>query len=168
MAWSGVMQFNDGIDGIEMELYDKGNGVIRTGDGWFPISDFSVSETVQFKIDNTKEITPSDLDREIVKRAAAILSTEANWNRNDNRQCRPADKTWSIYCAMEAATTELAGAFHHRRPALEVVRVIIEDRTKDKKYQHRLMGYNNDPTTKLSDVQSVFAEALSKMTPSVK
>ncbi|HZS47215.1 MAG TPA: hypothetical protein VFC63_19230 [Blastocatellia bacterium] len=169
MAWSGVMQFTDGADGIEIELYDKGAGLIRTDDGWFPVTDFSISDkTVQFKIDNAKEITPSDLDREIVKRAAAILSIESNWNRNDNRQCRPTDKTWSIYCAMEEATTELAGAFHHRRPALEVVRVIIENRTKDKKYQHRLMGYNNDETTKLSDVQSIFAEALSQMNSSSK
>ena len=101
IVWSGVMQ-TDGTDAIEIEVYDKGVGAIRTSEGWFPVSDFAVSpKNIQFKIDEGQEVQPSDLDREIVKRAAAILSTESNWNRNDNRRCLPTDKTWGIYCAME-------------------------------------------------------------------
>ena len=69
----------------------------------------------------------------------------------------------SIYCADEQATIEVTGGFHHRRPALELVRVIVEERTKDKKYQHRLMDYNNDRTTTLADVKSLFAEALAQI-----
>jgi hypothetical protein len=30
-------------------------------------------------------------------------------------------------------------------------------------YHHRLMDYNNDPTTHLSDIQSLFNEALKRM-----
>ena len=71
--------------------------------------------------------------------------------------------TWSIYCAVERAQREIAGAFHHRRPAGELVREIVEDRTKNRNYQHRMMDYNNDATTHLSDVKSLFAEAVARI-----
>jgi hypothetical protein len=64
---------------------------------------------------------------------------------------------------MEKATVEVASAFHHRRPALQVVRAIVDERTANRRYGHRLMGYNNDPTTHLSDVQSLFDEALKRI-----
>jgi hypothetical protein len=52
--------------------------------------------------------------------------------------------------------------FHHRRPALEIVRAIVDERTKDRNYSHRLMDYNNDPTTHLTNVRTLFAEALAR------
>jgi hypothetical protein len=44
-----------------------------------------------------------------------------------------------------------------------VVREIVDQRSAGRKYDHRLMGYNNDPSTRLEDVQSLFAEALARM-----
>jgi hypothetical protein len=85
------------------------------------------------------------------------------WNRADNRKCPATATTWSIYCAVERAEIELAGAAHHRRPAQELVREIIEARTKTKKYEHRLMEYNNDPSTTLDDVRSLFTEAIGRI-----
>ena len=57
----------------------------------------------------------------------------------------------------------MTGGFHHRRPALELVREIVEARTKDRKYDHRLMDYHNDARTTLADVHSLFAEALARI-----
>ena len=151
-------------DDVEIELYDGGTGVIRTYNGWYAVSGFSAKDSsVRFQLDTAAEIAPNALDREIVRRADALLSSDAVWNRADNRKCDAAAKMWSIYCALEAATREVTGGFHHRRPALETVRVIVEERTKDRNYSHRLMDYNNDPSTKLTDVHSLFAEALAKM-----
>jgi hypothetical protein len=64
---------------------------------------------------------------------------------------------------MEKATIEVTGGFHHRRPALQVVRKIVEERAASRPYKHRLMDYNNDPTTRFADVQTLFAEALRRM-----
>jgi hypothetical protein len=98
-----------------------------------------------------------------IERTEAILSKDTAWNRADNRE-RPANATtWSIYCAMEKATTEVTGGFHHRRPALEVVRKIVDDKTATRNYHHRLMDYNNDPATSLNDVQTLFTEALKRI-----
>ena len=40
---------------------------------------------------------------------------------------------------------------------------MVEERTKDRKYNHRLMDYNNDSTTHLADVHKLFADALVKV-----
>src|SRR5207247_974755 len=52
---------------------------------------------------------------------------------------------------------------HHRRPAMEAVRVIIDERTASRGYEHRLMDYNNDSTTTLADVRSLFDVALGRL-----
>jgi hypothetical protein len=151
-------------DDVEIELYAGGAGVIRTYNGWYAVSGFSSkNSTIHFQVDTAKQIAPNALDREIVKRADALLSSDAVWNRADNRQCDAAARTWSIYCALEHATREVTGGFHHRRPALEIVRVIVEERTKDRNYSHRLMDYNNDASTHLDDVRTLFAAALARM-----
>lgn len=150
-------------DEVEIEIYSGGKGVIRTYNGWYDVTDFSASgDDVRFRVDTAREVAPNALDREIIQRADVILSSNDVWNRADNRKCPETATTWSIYCAMERATRELTGGFHHRRPALELVRVMVEERTKDRNYNHRLMDYNNDSTTHLTDVHKLFADALAK------
>jgi hypothetical protein len=162
-VWSGEMTDGDGTAPIQLEAYANG-GVFRTVYGWFYATNIvETPQGLRFDLDTTREVAPNDLDREIVQRAAAILSSEQVWNRNDNRRCAAGAPMWSIYCAMETATAELTGGTDHRRPALEVVREIVGDRTAGRNYHHRLMDYNNDPTTTLADVTSLFHEALARM-----
>jgi hypothetical protein len=95
-------------------------------------------------------------DREIVRRARAIIASPAQWNRADNRQCRPEAKTFSIYCALEKATIDAGLKFEHRGAALQEVRFVIDEISVDRNYEHRLMDYNNDPRTSFADMQQVF------------
>lgn len=163
LAHQTPAEITDSPDEFELEVYPGGSGVIRTYDGWFAVSGFSARDsTLRFQIDTSRQVPLSSVDRAIIERASAILASDAVWNRADNRKCPAGATTWSIYCALHDAQLEVAGGFHHRRPASEVVRVIIEERTKGKKYNHRLMGYNNDPSTHLEDVRSLFAEALAR------
>ncbi len=99
-------------------------------------------------------VTASDL--QIVKRARKILDSPSKWNRADTRVC-PADaKTFSLYCALEKATEEVTGNFKHRGAAMQEVRFVIDDIAPNRNYHHRLMGYNNDPSTTFADIQKVF------------
>jgi hypothetical protein len=149
---------------MEIEVYSGGSGVFRTAVGWFPVSGFvQARDTLKFDLDVTKQVPPNDLDRAVVQRAASILSSDAVWNRADDRDCKADARTWSIYCALERATVQVTGGFHHRRPALEVVRAIVDERAAGRGYEHRLMDYNNDPATHLQDVQSLFTEALARI-----
>jgi len=157
----GAADLDGAAEDVEIEVYEGGAGVIRTYRGWFAVAGFALQgSSPRFQIDLKGEVPPNDLDRQIIQRAAALIATEDVWNRADNRRCPAGARTVSIHCADRQATIEVTGGFHHRRPALELVRVIIEERTRDKKYNHRLMDYNNDSTTTLADVKSLFAEAL--------
>jgi hypothetical protein len=164
-VWAGVLTTEGNPDyPIEIEVYAQGAGVIRSEYGWFSVSGFaSDNSTVKFQIDASHEVAPGPLDRAILKRADAILSAADEWNRADDRKCPPAATSWSIYCASERATIEITGGFHHRRPALELVRQIVDERSKGRNYDHRLMDYNNDPSTTLADVHGLFAEAMSRI-----
>jgi hypothetical protein len=94
-------------------------------------------------------------DLEIVKRAREILDSPSKWNRADNRNCPETAKTFSLYCALEKATIEKSGNFEHRGAAMQEARFVIEEVAPNlNRYQHRLMDYNNDPTTTFADVQS--------------
>ncbi len=164
-VWAGDMTESGSPNWpLEIEIYAEGSGVLRSEYGWFPVSGFTVTAKVmRLQIDTFHPVPSNDLDRQVVQRAAAILSNEGAWNRADTRKCTPTDTKWSIYCAMKRATIEVTGGFHHRRPVLEVVRQIVDERSAGRNYDHRLMDYNNDPSTRLEDVQSLFAEALIRM-----
>jgi hypothetical protein len=96
-------------------------------------------------------------DVQIVQRARQILDSPAKWNRADDRNCPAGAKTFSLYCALEKATDEVSGNFEHRGAAMQEARFVIDDIAPNaSKYEHRLMGYNNDPTTTFADLQKVF------------
>jgi hypothetical protein len=100
-------------------------------------------------------ITQADL--KIVQRARKILNSPSKWNRADTRVCPPDAKTFSLYCALEKATDEVSGNFKHRGAAMQETRFVIDEVAPNRsKYEHRLMDYNNDPTTTFADIQKVF------------
>jgi hypothetical protein len=92
-----------------------------------------------------------------------VAGHPAVWKRAGDRKCPASATTWNIYCAVEIAEVQVTGGFHHRRPAMELLREIVDERTKTKTYDHRLMGYNNDPTTRLEDVRTLFAQAIARI-----
>ena len=163
--YAGDMRIQTGGVPVEIEVYAGGAGILRPeGLNWLVVVNVvSGSQALEFDVDPAKTVPPADLDRDIVTRAIAILSTESVWDRADDRQCSPEDKTWSIYCAMVRATMDVTGGIHHRRPAMEVVRQIVDERSAGRKYDHRLRDYNNDPSTTFADLRSLFAEAMTRL-----
>jgi len=105
--------------------------------------------------DANPPVTEADL--QIVRRAREILNSPAKWDRADNRECRPEQQTYSVYCALEKATREVSAKFEHRGAVMQQARFAIDEvLAKGNHYQHRLMDYNNDPKTTFADVQKLF------------
>jgi hypothetical protein len=112
-------------------------------------------------------VTKEDL--QILQRADKILSSEAVWNRQDTRVCQPEDKTWSLFCALQKASIEVLGSYDHRRVALQEVRFVIEELAKSKDLGgHRLMGYNNLPSTQFKDIKKVLKMATERVAARLK
>ena len=168
MIWRGDMTDADyGKAPIQLELYGGDDGILRTVYGWFPVSDFAATTTgFSFTLNGSQETPPNATDERIIELAATILWSASVWNRADNRICPESERTLSIYCAVEKAVEVITGgtgALVHRRPAMEVIRGLVDDRTAGRGYEHRLMDYNNDPRTTFADVQSLFVDALREM-----
>jgi hypothetical protein len=95
-------------------------------------------------------------DVKIVERAREILSSPSKWNRADTRVCPANAETFSLYCALEKATDEVSGNFKHRGAAMQEARFVVDEVAANRRnYKHRLMDYNNDPTTTFADIQNV-------------
>ena len=101
----------------------------------------------------------TDEDLKILERASQILTSATVWNRHDTRECKPQDKTWSLFCAMEKASLDVLGEYRHREVALQEVRFAVEDATKGIEFEHRMMDYNNLESTKFQDIKKILAVA---------
>jgi hypothetical protein len=105
--------------------------------------------------------TPEDL--RILERADLILSDSTQWDRADDRVCNASDTTWSLFCAVEKATAQVLGQYRHDdrmgQAATREVRRVIEDLNPGRQFAHRLMDYNNLPTTTFADVKHVLQVA---------
>lgn len=105
---------------------------------------------------------PAD-DIRILDRASELLSDENRWNRKDTRECPPRAQTLSLFCALHAASIEVLGQYDHRRAALEEVRLAIEELSNSRRFEHRLMDFNNLAATTFSDVKKVLAMARARI-----
>lgn len=162
-VWRGVLKYGKKkAPHIEIEHHQTGVAFARTTFGWFKITDWSRSDDIiEFVMHTDVRVAPSRLDYLIIQTARKILASEDDWNREDNRKCPEAATTWSIYCALILASVEVSGGYHHRRPALQVVRTVVQKRRERRsyRYRHPLMDYNNDKTTQIEDVGSLFDQA---------
>jgi len=113
-------------------------------------------------------VTTEDL--RILERADALLKDERAWNRNDDRECdddKAAGK-WSLFCALETACTEVLGEYDHRRAALQEVRFVVEEATRGRAFEHRLMDFNNLPETRFDDVKQVLRTSAQRIAARLK
>ncbi len=102
-----------------------------------------------------RPVTSEDL--RILTKANEILRDESVWNRQDDRECNDDDALgkWSLFCALEKACVDVLGQYDHRRVALQEVRFAVEDATRGRRFEHRLMDFNNLPETQFRDVRRV-------------
>jgi hypothetical protein len=103
-------------------------------------------------------------DLGIVRKADQLLSSEAVWNRHDTRECPAGAKLLSLYCALEKAIVDSGRQFEHRATVMEQVRLTVELAAPNA-YEHRLMGYNNDPDVTFADMKRMLRLAELRMSP---
>jgi hypothetical protein len=139
-------------------------GVLLTFFASFPRATLAQNTAVPSSADLERRDQPvTDEDLRILQRANRILASAAVWNRHDTRVCNPTDRTWSLFCALDKASLEVLGEYRHRQVALQEVRFAVEDATKGIEFEHRLMDYNNLPSTKFEDIKHVLKVATDRV-----
>jgi hypothetical protein len=119
-------------------------------------------------LERPKPVTTDDL--RILEKADALLEDASGWNRNDDRACDDDRATgkFSLFCALETACTEVLGEYDHRRAALQEVRVVVEETTQQRRFEHRLMDFNNLPETSFDDVKRVLRTSAQRVAARLK
>jgi hypothetical protein len=97
----------------------------------------------------------SEKDLRILTTAKTLIRDESVWDRTSSRDCTQQKHHFSLYCALHEASIREAGNFRHRRPAMQILRAEIEKVKPHSNYEHRLAGFNSDPTVKFSDLQHI-------------
>lgn len=160
----GTMEGKFPEDPKRFELLTSKPGVAKTPFGWFALQDALVSgDTMQLTISADEQLPPTIDDIRIIQRASMLLADPAKWNRRDDRSCPPDRQSWSLFCALQQATKEVADGVHYRQPALQAVRQEVAAVYGSHVSKHRLMEFNNDDTTTLTAVQGVLTKAQAKL-----
>jgi len=157
--WVGTVEGAARPQRIEIATYQYADGpkVIVRSRAWHLASRYAVSGNgLRLSWDEGSEAPPSAADLEIVEAAKAVLSSEAVWDREDDRNCENDKGVVSLYCALARATAEVMGRYQHRQPAMQAVRRVIATEWPERVIDHRLMSFNNDPRTSLGDVERLF------------
>ena len=96
--------------------------------------------------------TPSDV--RIAREALDLLSSSMAWNSRDTRDCPTGARTFSFYCAFVEASDRVIGDLQPRGAAMQEARLAVDAVAPGRKYEHRLMDFNNDPTVGYAGVLS--------------
>lgn len=102
-----------------------------------------------------KPATVAQTDVEIVKKVETILDSPAKWDRVSKTDCKPDAKTFTLYCAFEAASIAVTGNSHYEGPAIDEVDQLVKRTAPNAQHYNDQMNYNNDPGVTFDDVQKL-------------
>lgn len=147
----------------EVAAIDETIRLLRT----VPEDEFTEQEQAAFDVgvgllQNRERVVDQD-DLAIVAKARELMASEANWDRQDDRDCSTDDATVSLFCSLQFASRDVIGEYQHRRTGLQEVRFALQDATPGKDYEHRLRDFNNDPATTLPQVWAVLDTASARI-----
>ena len=118
------------------------------------------NQVVRFLVDDDPVVPVTEDDLQIIQLAKSMLSEEKYWNENGGRNCSDdlGNKSYSIYCAIKIASLEVENHYNHRNAALQKLRHLIELKFPDRKWNHRLMDFNNMDEVEYSDIVYILDE----------
>ncbi len=157
MLWEGSASENDlvwPIDVVSLRYADGDELLVLYEMGWFYVTEFDSSQVLIWNMAN--EAAPSGRDIQVLDIAKDFLNGGQSWNRADNRICPENAVAVSLYCALLRASEQVMGKPYHRQPAMQVIREIIGDRWPDRYSNHRLMEFNNHPSTRFTELEELF------------
>jgi len=118
------------------------------------------NQSISFTINNDPQVPVTKEDLKTIQLAKSLLSEEKYWNKEDDRNCEDdlANKSYSLYCALRVASLEIENRYNHRNAVLQKLRHLIEIKYPNKKWNHRLMYYNNMEETTYEDIVNILEE----------
>jgi hypothetical protein len=99
--------------------------------------------------------TVSRTDIEITKKVETLLDSPAKWDRVSKTDCKADAKTFTLYCAFQAASVAVTGNSHYDGPAAKEIEQLIRRMAPNVEHYGARMNYNNDPGVTFHDMQTL-------------
>ena len=181
--WRGNMSLRN--TEVAFEIAPAGNDsapgrlVLRTGVFWLPVKEWRQLDSAQSScaacdrrakdvllvLDLVNPPAATEDDTSILRSALAGLDRMATWSRQETQSCSSVDHAnTGLFCLLYGAVEQRMGRYHHRQPALDLVRAVIVERWRDRITSHQLVDFNNHPATTIADVRTVLETALERAT----
>lgn len=157
--------------GVERRL------VLRTGLAWLLVREWRELDTgpkdcsscdrsakeVSLVLDLGASPHATEDDIAILGTALAKLETPTQWNRKEDQSCPPGEtEAMGLFCGLYTAVEQQMGRYHHRQPALEIVRSVVAERWRQRIVSHPLVDLNNHPDTKIDDLRTLLQLSLAR------
>lgn len=167
--WRGFLRIDDFDLAFEIAREDdpvRGSRlVLRNVVAWLIVDEWARRESGQASLifGLTEEAPATEQDVAILRAAASGLDSIAVWDREDDRNCSNDEAGHlSLFCLLRQSVTKQMGRYHHRQPALQLVRRVIRESWPHRVSGHGLMDFNNHPETTRNDLRLALEMALSR------
>jgi hypothetical protein len=168
---------------VAFEIAKDGSGrspdrfVLRTGLAWLVVKEWRQveparpacascergSSDVSLVLDLVNPPPATEDDLVILRTALAGLDRITQWNRNEVQNCSSDDPAnTGLFCLLYSAVEARMGRYHHRQPALQLVRSVIFERWRDRITSHQLIDFNNHPATTRAELRMLLEVALER------
>jgi hypothetical protein len=137
--------------------------VLRNGIAWLIVNEWEEYESGKISLifGLSKEATATEQDVVILKAAANDLDSIVIWDREDDRNCSNDEADhMSLFCLLYQSVSSQMGHYHHRQPALQLVRKLIRQNFLHRIAGHSIRDFNNNPETTLDDLRHVLEMAI--------
>ena len=118
------------------------------------------SQSISFTVNEDPIVPVTEDDLKIIRLTKSLLSEEQYWNKEDDRECGDdiANKSYSLYCALRISSLEIEEKYNHRNAALQKLRHLIDKKYPDRKWNHRLMDFNNMKEIEYEEILDILNE----------
>lgn len=130
--------------------------------GWFTFDSLQFERNaLSFTIDHDPDVPFVKSDLDIIQKTKALLSTPDQWHQNDDRDCEDDSDngSYSLFCALQAASIEVEGSYNHRNAVMQLVRHQINEYYPGRKWAHRLRDFNNMAETTYEKIRAFLEQA---------
>lgn len=151
--------------------------VFRTGLASLPVTEWRPIDRVQpvcascdrrsrdvllvLDLVNPPQATADDIA--ILSGVLERLNGLTRWNRREVQECTASDGMQTgLFCLLYTSVEAQMGRYHHRQPALELVRAVVLERWRDRITSHPLVDLNNHPATTMADLRVLLQVALDR------
>ena len=102
-------------------------------------------------------------DLEILDATLKLFEEERRWNHFGGKDCKRDRRRFTLSCALVLSSASKKNQYAHFQPAIQEVRLAIDQSRRGENLEHPVHQFNNDPKTSIDDIRKVLRIARNRV-----